>query len=99
MEPIMNLSLWVETKYVGDIMSDLSSRRGRILGQNAIGNEIEEIKAQVPQAELLRYAVDLRSITSSTGSFETSFDHYDPICGKTADAVIQNAKELNKINI
>ena len=73
-------------------MSDLSSRRGRILGQEAIGSGIEEIRAQVPQAELLRYAIDLRSITSSTGSFETSFDHYDPVSGKLADAVVAESK-------
>lgn len=96
LEPIMNISVWVDTKYVGDIMSDLSSRRGRILGQNPIGSGIEEIKAQVPQAELRRYAIDLRSITSATGSFETSFDHYDPISGKTADAVIEEAKAFNE---
>ncbi|QTQ13948.1 elongation factor G [Treponema parvum] len=95
LEPILNLSVWVDTKYVGDIMSDLSSRRGRILGQNTIGSGIEEIKAQVPHAELLRYAIDLRAITSATGSFETSFDHYDPISGKTADNVIAEAKAFN----
>jgi len=95
LEPIMNLSVWADTKYLGDIMSDLSSRRGRILGQDAIGSGIEEIRAQVPQAELLRYAIDLRSITSSTGSFETTFDHYDPISGKLADTVIASAKEFN----
>lgn len=91
LEPVMNLSVWAETKYLGDIMSDLSSRRGRILGQEAIGSGIEEIKAQVPQAELLRYAIDLRSITSSTGAFEASFDHYDPLTGKLADKVIEEA--------
>lgn len=96
LEPVMNLSVWVDSKYVGDIMSDLSSRRGRILGQSAIGSGIEEIKAQVPQAELLRYAIDLRSITSSTGSFESSFDHYDPISGKIAEAIIQESKSFNK---
>ncbi|MBQ9237757.1 MAG: elongation factor G [Treponema sp.] len=92
LEPIMNVSVWADTKYVGDIMSDLSSRRGRILGQTAIGSGIEEIQAQVPQSELLRYAIDLRAITSSTGSFETSFDHYDPLTGKLADAVIEAAQ-------
>ncbi len=94
LEPVMNLSVWAETKYIGDIMSDLSSRRGRILGQEAIGSGIEEIRAQVPQSELLRYAIDLRSITSSTGSFETSFDHYDPVSGKLADKIVEEAKAL-----
>ena len=94
LEPIMNITVWVESKYLGDIMSDLSSKRGRILGQTPIGGGIEEIRAQVPQAELLKYAIDLRSMTSGTGSFETSFDHYDPISGKIADEAIAAAKEF-----
>ena len=92
LEPIMNLTVYVETAYLGDIMSDLSSRRGRILGQSQLANGIEEIRAQVPHKELLRYAIDLRSMTSGTGSFEMSFDHYDPISGKIADEVVSAAK-------
>ncbi|MBP5158171.1 MAG: hypothetical protein ILP18_09910, partial [Treponema sp.] len=49
-----------------------------------------------PQSELLRYAIDLRSITSSTGSFETSFDHYDPISGKLADKIVEESKAIAK---
>lgn len=92
LEPIMNLTVFVENSYLGDIMSDLSSRRGRILGQSSPANGIEEIRAQVPHKELLRYAIDLRSMTSGTGSFEMSFDHYDPISGKIADEIIAEAK-------
>ena len=55
----------------------------------------EEIRAQIPHAELLRYAIELRSMTSSTGSFETSFDHYDPISGKLADEVIESSKKIS----
>lgn len=98
LEPVMNITVWVESKYLGDIMSDISGKRGRILGQNQIGGGIEEIRAQVPQAELLKYAIDLRSITSGTGSFETSFDHYDPISGRIADDVIAAAKEFISVN-
>ena len=94
LEPIMNITVWVESKYLGDIMSDISGKRGRILGQSPLGSGIEEIRAQAPQAELLKYAIDLRSMTSGTGSFETSFDHYDPISGKIADDVIAAAKEF-----
>lgn len=94
LEPIMNISIMVESKYLGDIMSDISTKRGRILGQSSIGGGIEEIRAQVPQAALLKYAIDLRSLTSGTGSFETSFDHYDPISGKIADDVIAAAKSF-----
>jgi elongation factor G len=92
LEPVMNISVWIESRYTGDIMSDLSARRGRILGQNSLNGGIEEIRAQVPESELLRYAVDLRSMTSATGSFETAFDHYDAISGKLAESVIMAAK-------
>ncbi len=92
LEPVMNLIVYVEDQYLGDVMSDLSSRRGKILGQNMLGGGITEIKAQVPQSELLRYSIDLRSMTSGTGSFEVEFDHYSPISGKTADDVIKAAQ-------
>lgn len=92
LEPVMNVTVYVETAYLGDIMSDLSSRRGRILGQSPLANGIEEICAQVPHKELLHYAIDLRSMTSGTGSFEMSFDHYDPISGKIADDVVAESK-------
>lgn len=96
LEPIMNLTVFVDTNYLGDIMSDLSSRRGHILGQTSLGTGIEEIRAQVPHHELLKYAIDLRSMTSGTGSFEMMFDHYSPISGKIADEVISAAKEFMK---
>jgi elongation factor G len=91
LEPIMNLKVFVEEKNLGDVMSDLSSRRGRISGQAPLGGGIVEIDAQVPQAELLRYAIDLRSMTSGTGSFEVDFDHYSPITGKIAEDVVKAA--------
>ncbi|MDR0411765.1 MAG: elongation factor G [Treponema sp.] len=90
LEPIVNLTVFVEDKYLGDVMSDLSSKRGKILGQDTTGG-IDEIRAQVPQAELLRYSIDLRSITSGTGSFTVEFDHYAPISGKIAEDVIKAA--------
>jgi elongation factor G len=91
LEPIMNLVVWVEEKYLGDVMSDLSGKRGRILGQDSVGG-IAEIRAEVPQAELLRYSIDLRSITSGTGSFSVAFDHYAPISGRIAEDVIKAAE-------
>ena len=96
LEPIMNLTVFVDSKNLGDIMSDLSGRRGHILGQNSLAGGIEEIRAQVPHKELLKYAIDLRAITSSTGSFEMSFDHYSPITGKAADEIIAASKEFMK---
>jgi elongation factor G len=91
LEPIMDLTVIVESKYLGDVMSDLSSKRGKIQGESSLGGGIEEVKAQVPASELLRYSIDLRSITSGTGSFGVEFSHYSPISGKIADDVIKAA--------
>jgi len=91
LEPIMSLTVFVEDKYLGDVMSDLSGKRGRILGQDSVGG-IAEIRAEVPQAELLRYSIDLRSMTSGTGSFGVIFDHYAPISGRIAEDVIKAAE-------
>ncbi|MDR0555034.1 MAG: elongation factor G [Treponema sp.] len=91
LEPIMNLTVFVEEKYLGDVMSGLSGKRGKILGQDEAGG-IGEIRAQVPHAELLRYSIDLRSITSGTGSFSVEFDHYAPISGRIAEDVIKAAE-------
>jgi elongation factor G len=95
LEPVMNLTVFVEEKYLGDVMSDLSTKRGKILGQDSSGG-IAEIRAEVPQAELLRYSIDLRSITSGTGSFNMAFSHYSPISGRIADDVVK-ARESFKI--
>ncbi|MCL2270220.1 MAG: elongation factor G [Treponema sp.] len=95
LEPVMNLTVFVEEKYLGDVMSDLSGKRGKILGQDSAGG-IAEIRAEVPQAELLRYSIDLRSITSGTGSFAVAFSHYAPISGRIAEDVIK-ARESFKI--
>jgi len=97
LEPIMDLKVFVEEKNLGDVMSDLSGRRGRISGQNPIGGGVIEVDAQVPQSELLRYAIDLRSMTSSTGSFEVEFSHYAPITGKIAEDVIKAAQAFRTV--
>jgi elongation factor G len=93
LEPIMNLTVFVEEKYLGDVMSDLSGKRGKILGQDSAGG-IAEIRAEVPQVELLRYSINLDSITSATGSFNVAFSHYSPISGRVADEVIKARAEF-----
>jgi elongation factor G len=99
LEPVCNLTVYVDDQYLGAVLSDLSAKRGKVLGQNPIGGGILEIKAQVPQAELMRYAIDLKALTAGTGSFEIAFDHYSPISGRNAEDVIkaaQAAKEEEK---
>lgn len=100
LEPIMDLRVYVNDKYTGDIMSDLNSKRGRVLGMDNVGGGIQMIKAKVPMAELLKYAIELRAITSGTGSFEMEFSNYEPIGGKIAEDIIketmQRREELAK---
>lgn len=88
LEPIMDLTVYIEDQYLGDVLSDLSGKRGRVQDQSAVGGGIQSVKAQVPQGELMRYAIDLKSITSGTGAFEMEFSHYEPVSGKTAQDII-----------
>jgi elongation factor G len=92
LEPIMKLKVFVTANYIGDILSDLSSKRAKVLGQEDLGGGILEVDAEVPQSELLRYSIDIKSITSGTGSFEMEFDHYSTISGKISEAVIKAAE-------
>ncbi|MCY1153505.1 MAG: elongation factor G [Sphaerochaetaceae bacterium] len=91
LEPFMNVKVFVENQYLGDILSDLSSKRGRVTGQNEFG-QLQEVHAQVPQSEMLNYAIDLKSMTSGTGSFELEFSHYEPLTGRNAEIVINASK-------
>ena len=93
LEPYAKLSVYVDNQYLGDILSDLSSKRGRVLGQEDLGGNMVQVNAEVPQAELLNYAIDLKSMTSGTGSFELAFDHYETLAGKLAEDVIKASKE------
>ncbi|HET6450979.1 MAG TPA: elongation factor G [Spirochaetia bacterium] len=92
LEPVCNLTVYVDEQYLGAVLSDLSGKRGKVSGQNPIGGGILEVKAQVPQAELMHYAIDLKALTASTGSFELEFDHYSPISGRIAEDVIKAAQ-------
>jgi elongation factor G len=85
---MVNLTIYVEDQYLGDVLSDLSTKRGRVQDQAPIGGGIQSIKAVVPQGELLNYAIDMKSLTSGTGAYEMEFSHYDPVSGKVAQDII-----------
>ncbi len=97
LEPIMNVKIMADKEFMGDIMSDITSRRGRVLGmdsnEGSVSN-IQIVKAQVPQAEMLRYSTDLRAMTSGKATFEMEFSHYDPITGRDADKIIEERKKF-----
>ncbi|APH14883.1 translation elongation factor G [Clostridium sporogenes] len=79
LEPIMRLEVISSEEYMGDIIGDINRKRGKILGMEQEANNLEKIIAEVPQAEIISYATDLRSITQGIGEFSLSFERYDEI--------------------
>ncbi len=95
LEPIMNLTITVPETYTGDIASDLNTKRGRVLGMNP-SDGINVIQAQAPYAELLRYAIDLRSMTQGRGSFTMEFDHYEEVPAHLTQKITADTKKTGK---
>ncbi len=91
LEPIMKMEIIVPEENLGDVMGDLNSRRGKILGVEAKGNN-QVIRAYVPMAEILRYAPDLRSMTGGRGTFTMEFSHYEEVPQNIAQKIIEQAK-------
>ncbi len=96
LEPIVNMEITVPASHMGDIASDLSSRRGRIQGQDMLPGNIACVKAQAPLAEVMQYNSQLRSVTGGQGSYAMEFSHYEPVPGNVQQQIIaasQKAKE------
>ncbi len=92
LEPIMDVHITVPEEYMGDIMSDLNTRRGRVQGmEQAKGKGI--VTALVPLAEMQRYAIDLRSITQGRGFYTMKVAHYDPVPSHIAEGIIAQSKK------
>ncbi len=91
LEPIMNVEISTPDEYMGDIMGDLNSRRGKVQGMDSQGS-FQIIKAQVPMAEILAYASTLKSITQDRGSYTMEFSHYDEVPPHIQQKIIAQAK-------
>jgi elongation factor G len=91
LEPIMNAEIAVPDQYVGDIMGDVSGRRGRVQSSEARGSS-QVIKAEVPMAEMLEYASSLTSLTGGKGAFQMEFSHYDEVPSHVQEKIIAEAK-------
>jgi elongation factor G len=92
LEPIMHLEVTVPDESMGDVIGDLNSRRGKVLGVDPKPpNQI--IRAQVPMAEVLKYAPDLRAMTSGRGDFHMSFSHYEEVPPHLSERVIKEVRE------
>ena len=93
LEPVLTVKVYVPEKYMGDVMGDLSKRRGRVLGMSPTDDGLQEIIAEVPAAEMCKYATDLRSMTQARGSFDTEFARYEEVPENIAAKIIEEAKK------
>jgi elongation factor G len=87
LEPIMNIEVTIPEDYTGDIIGDLNTKRARVQGM-VPGGGVNIIEAQVPQAEILRYSIDLKSITQGRGSYKASFSRYEEVPSHIAEKII-----------
>ena len=95
LEPVMKLSVTTPDGYTGEVMSDLNTKRSRILGMTP-GDNSTLIEAEVPLSEVQRYAQDLRSVTQGRGTYTLEFDHYDPVPANLEPRVIEEAKRAKE---
>ncbi len=93
LEPIYTMQVTVPEEYMGDIMGDLNTRRGRVLGMEQRNNRTI-IKALIPLAEILRYGTDLRSMTQGRGIYTIEFDHYEPLPSHLTSSVVAQHHEM-----
>jgi len=93
LEPIMDIEVIVPKEYMGDIIGDLNSKRGKIMGMEESSTGKQSIKAKIPQAEIFKYAIDLRSITQGRGIFSVKFSHYEEVPPNTSQEIIAHVKK------
>ncbi len=91
LEPIMEVTIEVPSRFMGDISGDLNSRRGRIIGMEQ-QQDVSVIKAMVPLAEMINYSTELRSITAGEGDYTFRLDHYDVVPSHLANELIAKHK-------
>ncbi len=91
LEPVLELGVLVPDEYVGAVMSDLSGRRGRVSGTEPVGSGRTLVRAEVPETEVVRYAIDLRSLSHGTGTFTRSYARHEPMPQNLAQKVLAAA--------
>jgi len=96
LEPIGELKVTIPDSYLGDVMGDLNKRRGRVMGMNPTGDGEQVLEAEVPMSEMTSYAIDLRSLTQSRGSFTFNFVRYEEAPPAAQQKAIEDAKALQE---
>ena len=94
LEPVGELKVTIPDNYMGDVMGDITKRRGRVLGMNPAGNGNQTLEAEVPMAEMTSYAIDLRAMTQSRGTFTLHFVRYEECPGPAQEKAIAAAKAM-----
>lgn len=93
LEPIMDMKITIPESYMGDIMGDLNSKRGRIMGMEPTADgKLQIINAQAPMSEVQKYVIDLKAMTQGRGKFVMTLDHYEEVPAKIAEKIIADAK-------
>jgi elongation factor G len=92
LEPVQNVEVLVPEEYMGDVIGDLNSRRGKIMGMTSEGN-FQKVIAKVPLAELYKYSTQVRSITQGRGMFKSEFSHYDEVPRELTEKIIEKNKK------
>ena len=92
LEPVVRMQITIPEEYMGDVMGDLNKRRGRVLGMepNELGEEV--LIAEVPEAEILKYSIDLRALTQGRGEFEYEFVRYEEVPENISKRIIESRK-------
>ena len=96
LEPIVKMEIIVPEEYTGDVMGDMNKRRGKILGSDPLTFGEQKISAEVPEKEVLEYAIDLKAMTQSRGRFEFEFLKYDYVPNEVAEKIIEEAKKAKE---
>lgn len=93
LEPVAELDVLVPDEYVGPVMSDLAGRRGRVVGTDQAGPGRTRVRAEIPEIEIGRYAVELRSVSHGTGGFSRTYARHEPMPPQLADKVREQAEK------
>ncbi len=96
LEPIMKVDIVVKDDYVGDVMGDVNKRRGRVLSMDPYKSGRQLISAEIPESEIVKYALDLKAMTQGTGSFTREFERYEEVPDNLVDKIVEAYKDPDK---